>query len=358
MDIPPLHLSQHLGNRIIDTQGKTYDYYAGTSYLGLNADGAFKAHLDKGFETFGHSFGVSRYGNIQASILEEFDQAVAEFLRQSKVMSLSSGYLACQIALQTLVPQFSQVFVSPKTHPAILPSGYSIFEGSFDEWFAFLETQDADQSTLIISDAVNATLGQQTHLERIPSKFDTEHTTLLIDESHSLGVLGQKGEGISHTLKSHFSHLHLICTASLHKALGTPGGVIYGDLDTQPSLTQHLALSGGSPILPAYAYAFVSHVHRELAFLHTELKNRINEFRDLTKSYNIYEHFFVNENLPAFAHKFAHLNTYHQLLSEGVAPSCFRYPLPTSDMYIRFVINIHHSTKQLDRLCSILSRIE
>jgi len=87
MNISPVYIQKHLGNRVIDQYGVHYDYFAGTSYLGFNTDKRHRAYVLQGFDKIGQSFGVSRYGNVKTPLIDELEAALSELLSVPKVVS-------------------------------------------------------------------------------------------------------------------------------------------------------------------------------------------------------------------------------------------------------------------------------
>lgn len=72
-------IGQLPSNKIL-LEGKEYDFYSGTSYLGMNQDEDFKKLLIEGMNRYGMSFGSSRNGNLQLDIYDQAEEKMARWV--------------------------------------------------------------------------------------------------------------------------------------------------------------------------------------------------------------------------------------------------------------------------------------
>jgi 7-keto-8-aminopelargonate synthetase-like enzyme len=216
-----MHLSS-APNTTANYNNADFLYFSGTSYLGVNLLPEFHKSLIQSLKKWGTSYGSSRSANIKLDIYQKGEQYLSSFLQTEDAVTVSSGTLASQFAIKAIKSLVEQIYYMPKTHPSILPKESNpVFDG---ESINTSLLNNPPKDICIVVDAIAA-------LETDPFSFEflkeipTSTTIhLLVDESHSLGVLGKNGSGISVLIPS-LKNLNLIIVSSLGKAFGisTPG---------------------------------------------------------------------------------------------------------------------------------------
>ena len=182
--------------------------------------------LVKSIAKWGSFYGSSRNSNIKLSIFDKAENLFAKQCKTEKSLITSSGTLAGKMVLECLSKTNCTFYHYPKTHPAIL---HSKSEPLFVNGVLNKNLLNNKKESIVIT--VDAVLA----LEVNPTAFDflneisvAKQITLVIDESHSLGVLGQKGKGVFNTIENK-NLKRKIMIASLGKALGLSGGIIASD---------------------------------------------------------------------------------------------------------------------------------
>jgi 7-keto-8-aminopelargonate synthetase-like enzyme len=79
----------------------------------------------------------------------------------------------------------------------------------------------------------------------------SKHITLVIDESHSLGILGERGGGIFSSI-SFPNVARKVMVSSLGKAMGLTGGMIAGDTSFMTHLEALDSFIGAAGMSPAF----------------------------------------------------------------------------------------------------------
>ena len=213
-------------DRIIEINNEDYLYFGGTAYLGLPTNPEFQKLLIKNILQWGTSYGSSRSANIQLIAYENGEQFLAKYIKADAAITVSSGMLAGKLAIEVLSPQTDCFFHFPDTHPAIKAINSLPF---------FIENKlnprllDATTEKItILTDSVPSFHIEPIDLSILNSIPSNKEITLVIDESHSLGILGTKGCGIFSTIDLP-NIKRKILVASLGKAFGLTGGVIASD---------------------------------------------------------------------------------------------------------------------------------
>lgn len=250
----------HLPSRTIVHEGRSYLFFSGTAYLGLPQHPAFQQLLTDGMARYGTTFGSSRNGNLRLGIYEEAETRLAAMVGSPYALTVSSGMLAGQVVVNWLRAQNAALVYGPHVHPALWNSPtVALPTSSFAEWAAQLpgelKTQRTTPVAILINsiDAVHSAYYDFGWVGRLP---DEPSITVVIDDSHGLGVLNS-GRGIWPEIAQK-PNINLIVTGSMAKAMGIPGGVIFGDADIVDSLRRTAFFGASSPVPPAYLDAYTS----------------------------------------------------------------------------------------------------
>jgi 7-keto-8-aminopelargonate synthetase-like enzyme len=335
----------------VDISGKEYLFFSGFSYLGLHAHPAFKELLKAGIEQYGTVFISSRIANVRLHLYEELEHALAVLQQQQAAATFSSGYLASQAAAQYAATR-GQLLYAPATHPSLWTGQPAIPAIPWQQWVQETIEQvntHPDHTFVIVADGVNpltSTVNDFSWLQQLQ-----RHVLVLIDDSHGIGVIGQEGNGIVHTLPQHVPVRYLL-SASLAKAYSTQGGVITGHAADIAAIKKLPLFTAGTPMMPANAWAFLQSLP-----LHptqrTLLQQQIRYFETLTADMpRIYNPF----HLPVFLLQDSSGIEKH-LLEHDIIISSFGYPNPDSPPINRIIIAAGHSVRELQILHTLLTNV-
>lgn len=323
---------------------KEYLFFSGTSYLGVPLLSDFQELVTQSILKWGTSYGSSRSANLKLDVYQKGEQYLSSFLKAPDVVTVSSGTLASQFALKSLQTLVDAFYYMPKTHPSILPNdAIPVFEnGNLNSKLKKLE----NQTICIVVDAIAA-------LETNPFSFDflslisvSNTIYLLIDESHSLGVLGENGNGISSQIQT-AENIKMITVSSLGKAFGVNGGVIAGTKDFINLVKNDSLFIGCAGMSPAFLESFVNAQELYKKQLEKLRKNcvyiyeKIHHLDTVRMSKNYPVFFFEDEKIADYLHQ------------KNILITSFYYPATTKKIN-RVVLNANHSTKQLDVLISAI----
>ncbi len=332
-------------DRTININSQDYLYFGGTAYLGLPSNKKFKKLLYKNISIWGSAYGSSRNANIQLSAYEKGEAFLANYIRAEAALTVSSGMLAGKIAIEALQSQTDCFFHFPNTHNAIKDKlSIPLFEGK--KLNPRLLTKKKEKIT-VTTDAVPSECVTAVDLSILKMIPENKEITLLIDESHSLGILGKNGGGI-------YSYIDLpnikrkIMVASLGKAMGLSGGVIAGDNTFIEKIKNTNTFASGAGMNPAFVNTLAAAkkiYHRK----NTKLKENLNY---IASKLNPNDNFLFNNNYPAIYPKIAELNDF--LFSKNIIITHFKYP-NEGGILNRIVITANHKKKDLDKIIEILN---
>jgi len=218
------------GSKVI-VHGREMGMYASYSYLGLighpRINAAAKAAVDK-FGTGTH--GVrSLAGSL--TIHTELEATIAEFKHAEAAITYSSGYSTNLSVISTLMGRGDYVLSDKLNHASIvdgcLMSGAEFRRFKHNDITDLehrLEQVPAGASKLVIADAVFSMDGDVIDLPKVVELCRRHGAWLMIDEAHSVGVLGKTGRGI----EEHFGLGDVvdIKMGTLSKTIPSVGGYV------------------------------------------------------------------------------------------------------------------------------------
>ncbi|HLE74047.1 MAG TPA: aminotransferase class I/II-fold pyridoxal phosphate-dependent enzyme, partial [Anaerolineales bacterium] len=190
------------GARVL-VRGREMGMFASYSYLGLighpKINAAAKAAVDK-YGTGTH--GVrSLAGSLELHV--ELEQTIADFKHAEAAITYSSGYVTNLSVISTLVGRHDYVFSDKLNHASIVDgcmmSGARFVRFKHNDLKDLqrrLEEAPASSAKLVIADSVFSMDGDIIDLPRMVELCRKHSAWLMVDEAHSIGVLGATGRGI------------------------------------------------------------------------------------------------------------------------------------------------------------------
>ncbi|TDE27082.1 MULTISPECIES: aminotransferase class I/II-fold pyridoxal phosphate-dependent enzyme [Flavobacterium] len=333
-------------DRTIEIENEEYLYFGGTAYLGLPTHPEFQKLLIKNILQWGTAYGSSRSANIQLSAYENGERFLANYIKADAALTVSSGMLAGKLVVEVLTPQTDCFFHFPDTHPAIKVSNSLPF--FIGEKLNSRLLDNATEKITILTDSVPSFHIKPIDLSILNSIPSNKEITLVIDESHSLGILGTNGCGI-------FSTINLpnikrkIMVSSLGKAFGLTGGVIASDSEFINNMATHDIFVSSAGMNAAFVQTMAD---ADSIYLqqHQKLKDNLN-YLDTHLIKNEAVHF--DPNYPLIYPKIEGLNGL--LATNKIIVTNFKYPTDTRDLN-RIVITANHKKEDLDTIIHILNQ--
>ncbi|MGA9532006.1 MAG: aminotransferase class I/II-fold pyridoxal phosphate-dependent enzyme [Anaerolineales bacterium] len=223
------------GCRVI-VDGEEMLMFASYSYLGLIGH----PRITKAATDAVRKYGTGTHGvRSLAGTLDlhrQMEAKIAEFKGCDAAVTFSSGYVTNLTTISTLVGRHDFVFSDKLNHASIvdgcLLSGAEFVRfrhNDMDDLKQRLESVPDDAAKLVVTDAVFSMDGDIIDLPALSSLCRQHGAWLMVDEAHSLGVLGKTGHGI----EEHFGLEGAIDIkmGTLSKTIPSVGGYIAGDHD-------------------------------------------------------------------------------------------------------------------------------
>jgi 8-amino-7-oxononanoate synthase len=338
-----------LSNRI-EIEGQRYLYFGGTAYLGIPQNQSMAELYHKGIARYGLNNGTSRNNNVQLNIYNEAEQFAAEQYGAEAGLITSSGYLAAQLTIKTL-SKTEKVRYAPSTHPALWLNEIPVVDEPFNNWAKklLIEINESwEKEWVIISNSLNNLYPELYDFSFITQINSDKRITLIVDDSHGIGVINQ-GKGVLSMLPK-LENIQTVVIASMAKALGIDAGLILGSEKIISQLKGSNEFLGASPPSAAGLFAFIN----AAAIYRTEwekLKKTTNQLAGSLANKNSWS--FI-PNFPVFLSTKKSIN--EKLLQANILISSFPYPDKNGDLINRIVLSSWHEHKDIEELILALAK--
>jgi glycine C-acetyltransferase len=342
------------------------------NYLGLCNEPAVVEAGNEGLKKYGAGTGSVRFICGTFAVHRELEEALARFVGCESSMTFVSCWNANEGLTATIVENEDVVFSDELNHASIIDSmrlakaitkcTTVVYKHSdLDDLVAKLQAHKGARRRVIWTDGVFSMEGAICKLPQLLQIARDHDAILAVDDSHSTGVLGEKGRGTA----EHFGVLGEvdIITSTLGKALGgAAGGFVAGPAALADMLTQRsrpqLFSNALPPTVAQSALAAVRFVET-----HPE---RVQRLRDNTAWFRsaITEAGFkplpgdtpivpiiIGETSAAIAMSDA-------LLAEGIFVTGFGYPVvPHGTARVRCQISAAHTRDDLEFAVEVFKRV-
>ena len=215
-------------------RGRRLVSFANYDYLGLAGHPQVKAEAKREIDGLGVGALASRLVGGERSTHEQFEAEIARFVGMEAALTLVSGYLANVTTISWLMNgRRDAIFVDELAHNSIVAGTAGAAaevvrfpHNDLDRLEQLLARDRASyRNVLIVVEGVYSMDGDTADLPRLLDIRDRHGVWLLVDEAHSLGVLGRTGRGLAEHQGVDPARIDLV-VGTLSKALGTCGGYV------------------------------------------------------------------------------------------------------------------------------------
>jgi CAI-1 autoinducer synthase len=197
-------------------------------YLGLSANPEIIAAQIEALHRFGNGQMMSGVFHADRCPANEVERRLAQCVGSDEVLLTQSGWKANVGLIQSLAEKTRTVYVDLVSHMSTWEGARS--SGAATVSFAHNSPESFERKAkrqgpgLVCLESIYSADGSVCPLVEFVEMAEKYGCTLIVDESHSLGLFGEKGGGLVHSLglsdRVHFR------TASLSKAFCTRAGMI------------------------------------------------------------------------------------------------------------------------------------
>ena len=351
--------------RELQVDGRVLLNFCSNDYLGLAGDIRIRDAFADAAREWGVGSGASHLVCGHTAIHHELEEALADFTGRQRALLFSSGYAANTGTINALVGRGDHVFEDRLNHASLLDGG--LLSGARFHRYRHRDVDDlatnlaaaGDGRKLIISDGTFSMDGTVCDVTATANGARAYNAWLMLDEAHSLGVLGHEGAGLTDRETGAKDVQVLIGT--LGKAFGTQGGFAAGSEELIEYLVQHARTYIYSTAMPA---AIAAATLASLAIVRNEewrrehLRELIQRFRDgaaqlgleLPDSATPIQPVILGDEHSALAMS-ASLET------QGLLITAIRPPtVPKGSSRLRITLTAAHQPEDIDRLLAALDQ--
>lgn len=223
------------GSRVT-IDGREMIMFASYNYLGLITHPKIKKAAIEAIKKYGTGAAGVRLLAGTTKVHEKLEAKIAEFKGAEDAVTYSSGYVTNLAAITTLSQRGDLVIIDKLDHASIIDG--CLLSGATHKSFIHNDMQSLERilansekyvNKLIVVDAVYSMDGDVANLPEISRLAKKYNAKVMVDEAHSIGVLGKTGHGI----EEHFDlkgavDIHM---GTLSKTIPSIGGYLAGDKD-------------------------------------------------------------------------------------------------------------------------------
>ncbi len=339
------------------------------NYLGLSSDPAIIQSAKDGIDRWGYGLSSVRFICGTQTIHKTLETKISNFLEAEDTILYSSCFDANTGLFETLLTEDDAVISDELNHASIIDGirlckakRFRYKNGNMDDLEEKLKEATINRFRLIATDGVFSMDGTIAKLDKICDLGEKYNALVMVDDSHSVGVMGKRGKG-THEYCDTTGRVDII-TGTLGKALGgASGGYTSGRQEIIDMLRQRsrpYLFSNSVP--PSTVCASIKAI--EIISKSTALRDKLEENTTYFRTNLAGNGFKIKPGThpivpimlgdASLAQKMS-----ARLLEKGVYVIGFFYPVvPKETARIRVQISSAHSREDLDFAIKMFSEVK
>jgi len=342
----------------VTIKGKKVLMFGSNSYMGLTNHPKIKEASIKAIEKYGSGCAGSRFLNGTLDIHIELESKLAEFVNKDATLVFSTGFQVNIGVIPTVTGRNDYILIDELDHASIIEATRLSFakvlkfrHNDMHSLERLLKKCEPGRIKLIVVDGIYSMEGDIANLPGIVKLADKYEATIMVDDAHAIGVIGEHGSGTA----SHFGLTDKVdlIMGTFSKSLASLGGFIASDFDTINYMKHHSrSLIFSASITPASAAAVIAAIDiiknepERIVKLWEVTHYAIDNFKrmgfDIGKSETPIIPLYIRDNLKT-------LKLTRMLLDEGVFVNPVVSPAVSKEStLIRFSLMATHTKDQVD----------
>jgi 8-amino-7-oxononanoate synthase len=351
--------------------GRSLVNFSSNDYLGLAAEPWLGEAAKAAIDTFGTGSGASRLVCGTLAPHARLEETIAKFKGTEAALTFSTGYATAVGTLTALAREGDVIVLDKLCHASLIDgaklSGATIrvfphnHLGKLESHLAWAREHAPDGRVIVATEAVFSMDGDRAPLEEIIAIKKRYRALLLLDEAHSVGVLGRNGRGLAEVLKVQGDVE--IQMGTLSKALGVSGGYIAGSRRLIELLVNRarsfIYSTAPAPAMAAAATAALEWLMTDAGEQRRELLWRnLARLGDSLPPALMHGRRIQSAIVPVVLGESARsLDAAERLLEAGFVVPAIRYPTVAKDAArLRITVSAKHTADQIAGLCEALGR--
>ena len=352
----------------ITVKGQEVLNFCANNYLGLSDNPRLIEAAKKMMDCRGYGMSSVRFICGTQDIHKELEAAITDYFHTEDTILYAACFDANGGVFEPLFTDEDAIISDSLNHASIIDGvrlckakRYRYANANMEELEKCLQEAQAQRFRIICTDGVFSMDGNVAPLDKICDLAEKYDALVMVDESHSAGVVGATGHGVSE-LYNAYGRVD-IYTGTLGKAFGgAMGGFTTGrkeiiDLLRQRSRPYLFSNSVAPAIVGAALETFK--MLKESNALHDKLVNNVNYFRDKM----IAAGFDIKPTQSAICAVMLYDAKLSQVFAakmqeEGIYVTGFYYPVvPKGEARIRVQLSAGHEREHLDRCINAFTKV-
>lgn len=262
----------------VEIGGRRLIMIGSNNYLGLTHHEHVRQAAIDAIHRYGTSCSGSRFLNGTLELHEELERRLAAFMGMEATLCFSTGFQTNLGAISAICGKDDVILCDRENHASIIDG----CRMSFADVFKFrhndvvdLEKQlqrAGDRGKLIVVDGLFSMMGDLAPLREIRALADRYGARLMVDEAHSMGVLGERGRGAA----EHCGIRADLVMGTFSKSFASLGGFIAGPANVIEYMRHHArSVIFSAAIAPASAAAALASL--DLIETRPDMRKRVLE---------------------------------------------------------------------------------
>ncbi len=350
---------------IID--GRSLIMAGSNNYLGYTHDPRVMEAAEAAARKYGTGCTGSRFLNGTLDIHEKLEHDLAEFCEKESCLIFSTGFQTNLGTISSMVGRDDVVIMDKFDHASIV-DGCRLSYGEtrrfrhneIGDLERILGRIDSKRGRLVVVDGVFSMEGDIAPLPEIVKACRAHGARLMVDEAHSVGILGKKGIGASE-VKGVVGDVDLIA-GTFSKSFASIGGYVAAEESVIHYMRHHARALIFSASMPPYA---VATVQKCLDLIKEEpwRRQRVNEISDrMRREFQRMGYDTTTSETPivpviigTLEHTFVF---WKRLFEEGVFTNPVVPPaVPETSCRIRTSYMATHTEENIDRMLEVFRKV-
>ena len=342
--------------------------FCANNYLGLANNPQLIEAAKEALDTHGYGMASVRFICGTGDLQKKLEAKIAEFFGTEDTILYSSCFDANGGVFEPLLDEKDAIISDALNHASIIDGvrlckaqRYRYANGNMEELENCLKTVQAQRHRLIVTDGVFSMDGNVCPLDKIYELANKYDAMVMVDESHSAGVVGKTGRGVTelYNLRGKIE----ILTGTLGKAFGGAiGGFTTGRKEIIAMLRQRsrpYLFSNSLPPMVAAAGIKMFDMMSETNTLQDKLHSNTDYFVAKMKAAG----FDIKPTQSAICAVMLYDAKLSQdfaakLQEEGIYVTGFYYPVvPKGQARIRVQVSAGHEVAHLDKCIAAFTKI-
>mgnify|MGYP000025750984 CR=1 FL=1 len=353
--------------REVAINNKQYLNFSSNDYLGLNHHSEINKALQEGADRFGACASGSSLITGYSYAHQALENDICDWLNKPKCLLFASGFSANTAMMQALGNKDSHLYLDKLSHASLIDGALAsdakvkrFLHNDTEQLSRLLNKSQTNTAikeinNIIVSEGVFSMDGDQANVIELATIAKQYHAMLYLDDAHSIGVVGEKGEGSSANADID------VVMATFGKALATSGAFVACDealADYLINFSRHYIYS--TAISPALAWATKKSIElaqkeqwrrikiQELSLL---LTSKLSDKVKIIQSASSIHAIVIGDETST-------LDVCQKLRDKGIWLTAIRPPtVPTNSSRLRVTITASHKDKDINYLAKCINEV-